>query len=118
MFKKIKAKIEQRRNIKECKVLIAHYEESIAFYAKLGKRIRAEQDKVNMRMGEASELRYKKKIGGHEPTQREELDYEELLEQQENTLKILLRESEEVFEKVKFYRLMKTLSQEELSSLC
>lgn len=118
MFKKIKAKIKQQRNIKECEVLIAHYEESIAFYEKLGKRIRAELDKVNMRMGEASELRYKKIIGGHEPTQREELDYEELLEQQNETLKILGRETLEVFEKVKFYRLMKTLSQEELSSLC
>ena len=118
MFKRIKAKIEQRRNIKECEVLIAHYEESVAFYAKLGKRIRAELDKVNMRMGEASELRYKKIIGGHEPTQREELDYQELLDQQVDTLDILLRESEEACEKVKFYRLMKTLSEEELSSLC
>ena len=118
MFKKIKAKIEQRRNIKECQVLIAHYEESVVFYEKLGKRIRVELDKVNMRMGEACELRYKKIIGGHEPTQREELDYEELLEQQNETLKILGRETLEVFEKVKFYRLMKTLSQEELSSLC
>ena len=118
MFKKIKAKIEQRRNIKECEVLIAHYEESIAFYVRHGQKIGDMMNKVRVRMGEASELRYKKIIGGHEPTQREELDYEELFEQQENTLKILLRESEESFEKVKFYRLMKTLSQEELSSLC
>lgn len=118
MFKKLKAKIKQRRNIKECEVLIAHYEESIAFYADHGQKIGDMMQKVSERMGDASELRYKKIIGGHEPTQREELDYEELLKQQDETLKILLRASEEAFEKVKFYRLMKTLSEEELSSLC
>ena len=118
MFKRIKAKIEQRRNIKECEVLIAHYEESVAFYVRHGQKIGAMMQKVSERMGHASELRYKKIIGGHEPTQREELDYQELLDQQVDTLDILLRESEEACEKVKFYRLMKTLSEEELSSLC
>lgn len=118
MFEKIKAKIKQRRNIKECEVLIAHYEESIAFYADHGQKIGDMIHKVRVRMGEATELRYKKIIGGHEPTQREELDYEKLIEQQETALKILERASDEAFEKVKFYRVMRTLSQEELSSLC
>ena len=68
MFKKIKAKIKQRRNIKECKVLIAHYEESIAFYARHGRKIGDMMNKVRTRMGVASELRYSKIIGGHEPT--------------------------------------------------
>jgi hypothetical protein len=118
MFKKIKEKRKQQRNIKECEVLIAHYEESLAFYERHGQKVGDMMDKVNVRMGMNSQFRYKMIIGGHEPTQREELDYEELLEQQENTLKILAKESEEAFEKVKFYRLMRTFLQEELSSLC
>ena len=118
MFKKIKAKIEQRRNIKECEVLIAHYEGSIAFYADHGQKVGDMMNKVCARMSSASDLRYKKIIGGHEPTQIEELLYEDLLEQQEETLKILSRESEEALAKEKFYRQMKTLLQEELSSLC
>lgn len=117
MFKNIKEKRRQQRNIKACEVLIAHYEESIAYYEDHGQKVGDMMHKVTVRMGQASQHRYTLMIGGHEPTQREELDYEELLEQQEKTLKILGRESEEAFEKVKFYRLARTFKQEELSSL-
>ena len=117
MFKNIKEKRKQQRNIKACEVLIAHYEESIAYYEDHGQKIGDMMHKVNVLMGHASQNRYTLMIGGHEPTQREELDYEELLAQQGNTLKILERESEEAFAKVKFYRLARIFKQEELSSL-